>query len=144
MAAPGNRSQDRVSSIVIRDWRRIVRYGFVSGLTWVIDFVIFALLQEPAGYVAAMVFARVGGLAFGFPAHRWFSFSARGSATLREATAFLAVWLVNLDLATALLLALVRLELPHPLILKFVVEVVVFLTNFLVLRRVFVPRNGVD
>lgn len=122
---------------MIRDWRRILRYGLVSALTWLIDFVIFALLYGPVGYAVAMVVARIGGLAFGFPAHRWFSFRASGRTTPREIASFLCLWLVNLILATGLMIVLGSFNLPYPLVLKAVVEVVVFAANFLILGHVF-------
>lgn len=122
---------------VIRDWGQVVRYAFVSGSTWVIDFIIFALLHESVGYLAAMVIARIGGLAFSFPAHRWFSFTSRGPATLREVVSYLTLWLLNLMFATAILAGLSSIGLPHPLLLKAAVEVVVFLVNYVILAIVF-------
>jgi putative flippase GtrA len=130
-----------VASSISAAFRNPLAYAVVSGLTWAIDFAVFALLYKAMPFYAAMSIARVVAAIFAFPAQRYFAFGLLGRPSFREVRRYGLLWLTNLLIATFLVEGAARISGANGLVIKFAVEITVFFGNYLALKRLIFLRR---
>jgi putative flippase GtrA len=115
------------------------RYLLVGGLAWVVDFLSFSLSVSVLGLAWAQTLARIMGAVVGFLGHKYLVFADRrrgGQRLLRQGWQYLILWLLSYGLSLAGLFWLVVGLRLHPIVAKLLVESVVVLINFAVMKRV--------
>ena len=120
---------------------RLVRYALVSAGSFLVDYLLFVVLTYVAGvpYLAANIAARIVSAVANFTGHKVFSFRSAGQ-TVRKAGRYVLAVLFGLSVASVLLYVAVEFLAIERLIAKPLVDVLVFLVNFVVLNR-FVFRG---
>ena len=124
---------------------RFVRYVAVQVATYGVDMGLFLLLFALSGWGAltANAIAKIVAGVSAFLAHRYFTFeSARGGNQARQAVLYVALWSLNVPLATGLL-ALFLLPGVPAVIAKFVADVFCVGLNYWVSRKyIFTGGQG--
>ena len=116
---------------------RFARYVAVQCFTYGLDLGLFLLLFALAGWRAltANVLAKIIAGVAAFLAHRYFTFdAARGGNRARQAVLYVALWSLNVPLATGLLALFLVLGLPT-VVAKVVSDVVCVGLNYWLSRN---------
>ena len=116
---------------------KFVRYVAVQVVTYGLDFGLFLLLFALFGWgaVTANVIAKTLAGVSAFLAHRYFTFSvARGGNQARQALRYVALWSLNVPLATGLLALFLALGVPA-VVAKVVSDVICVGLNYWVSRK---------
>lgn len=116
---------------------KFVRYVAVQIVTYGLDFGLFLLLVVYVGWAAvtANVLAKVLAGVSAFLAHRYFTFAvARAGGQARQAVLYVALWSLNVPLATGLLALFLVLGAPA-VIAKVVSDVICVGLNYWVSRK---------
>ena len=127
----------------LRIYFALLRYGFSSMATYVVDVAIFYLVYSHTDTIlAAHLLARAGAVTVNFVLVRDFVFHAprRG---MRQFLAYLGVVLLSGAVSYAGQVAFIDAMNVHPLTAKCAVELVLFFANFLILRDlIFADRTA--
>ena len=116
---------------------RFARYVAVQIVAYGVDLGLFLLCFVLAGWgaLAANVIAKIVAGVTAFLAHRYFTFeAARGGNQARQAVLYVALWSLNVPLATGLLALFLLLGVPA-VIAKVVADVVCVGFNYLISRH---------
>lgn len=113
-----------------------LKYGAVSLASFLIDYLLFIVLVYLLGvsYIQANILARIISAVMNFAGHKYISFETRG-ILIHEGGRYVLAVFFSLFLSTALLyIAVDLLHLPS-LVLKPVIDGLIFIVNFLVLNK---------
>jgi glycosyltransferase involved in cell wall biosynthesis len=112
----------------------LLRYGFSSSLTYMVDIAVFYLAYSTTGTILwAHILARLGAVTLNFLLVRDFVFQARRRG-LGLFSAYLGVVVASGAISYAAQIALIEGSGMHPLLAKCAVESLLFFANFLILR----------
>ena len=121
---------------------RIARYTVVVGGLWVAEIIVFAALHNIIGVTASIVLTRTLGGPSALFLHKRFSFRQTGRLRSREAVEYAALWAIKLSLSVFGVAGALATIGGHPVAVKIAVDIAVFALSFLVLSRIFVPREA--
>ena len=117
-----------------------LRFALSAGLVWAVDMVVFILTHAWLGPALALLMARLAGGAAGFVLHKTVSLQNTAPPTLRQIAAYWLLWLVNYAISLSVL-SLLTLAVPQHVVLgKAITDVIIFLSNYLLLRLLFRRR----
>lgn len=119
-----------------------LRYLASSGGTWVVDFATFMPLYQHLGVPLALLISRCSATAFGFLAHKFFSFQARSKPSTREIVGYVVIASLNFVITALFLSAFASDDEWLTAILKLTLEVALFLINYFFLRALFLGQAG--
>lgn len=118
-----------------------MRYTLISGLTWTIDFVGFMALYSFLGIPLALLCSRAIAGTFAFLAHKCGTFSSTTPITSRELFGYIGLVAVNYFFAVVLIADLPNDTFVNVGAAKIAVEIAIFVLNFFVLRKLFLPKS---
>ena len=131
-------------SLSVSPFRRVaasgLRFLLSAGLVWAVDMVVFILSHDWLGSALALLLARLAGGAAGFVLHKTVSFQDSAPLTLRQFASYWLLWLANYAISLSVLSGLTLLVPEHVVVGKAITDVIIFVTNYLILRLVFRRR----
>lgn len=132
---------------LLPSWMRLpsssgFRYLLSSGGTWAVDLVVFLALYRSMDIPVALFISRCAASAFGFTAHKFFSFQTRTKPSTREVVGYVVLASLNFIITALFLSAFASSNELLTAILKLSLEVVLFLINYLFLRELFLGRHN--
>lgn len=119
---------------------QVTRYTLISGFTWAIDFAGFMALYSFLGIPLALLCSRALAGTFAFLAHKCGTFSSKTPITFRELFGYIGLVAINYVFAVVLIANLPNDTFMNVGIAKIVVEIAIFVLNFFVLRKIFLPK----
>lgn len=117
-----------------------IRYLLSSAGTWGVDLLVFLLTYRVMPVPLALLVSRLAATAFGFWAHRLFSFRRSGCPSPREVLGYTALATLNFAIIAAALSVVASADEVFISAIKLSLELALFALNYFVLQRLFIGR----
>lgn len=118
----------------------VVRFTIAASFIWLVDFIVFIATYLFVGIAVSVFLSRAAGGLTGFWLHKRFTFGSRSAFTHGEAVQYATLWALNYGLTVLGISAWQAGHVTHIMIVKVAVDIVVFLTNFVLTGLIFRHR----
>lgn len=116
---------------------KLFKFLLVAGASALFELVLYTILFEVLNIhpITSSPIAQIASMVFNFTLNKLFTFGTGKKFRIKEAVGYFIIWLLNLFVTTVLMAYLISNTLIYPTVIRFVVMVIMFLFNYIVMKK---------